>query len=128
MDMETRKELEKKLAKEFWEKVNTYIRTSGKTQKSFSNECGFADRRVESLIAGDRFPDFLECKSIADVMQVPVEYLVYGVVADKEPLSEKEKQLITNFRNILPQLQDVLLSHAEALSSIKSQPITPPTE
>ena len=126
--METRKELEKKLAKEFWDKVNSYIRTSGKTQKSFSNECGFADRRVESLIAGDRFPDFLECKSIADVMQVPVEYLVYGIVSDKEPLSKKEKLLISNFRKTLPQLQDVLLSHSEALSGVTSQPIQPPSE
>lgn len=114
--------------KEFWDRVNNFIKTSGKTQKGFSKECGFTERRIESLYAGGRLPDPIECREIARVMGVTIDYLLTGNVAATETLSEKEKTLVYYFRNTSKQLQDVLLSHAEALSNVNGQFISPPSE
>lgn len=114
--------------KDFWDRVNGFIRSSNKTQKSFSSECGFSERRIESLCTGDRLPDPLECLSIANVMNVTVEYLLTGQIAQTEALSDTERHLVGCFRKTPKPLQDVLLSHAEALSDVNGKLISPPSE
>lgn len=114
--------------KDFWDRVNNFIKTSNKTQKTFSSECGFGERRIESLCSGDRLPDPLECLSIANVMGVTVDYLLTGKVSETEVLSDTEKLLISLYRKTPKPLQDVILSHTKALSDVNGKLLTPPTE
>lgn len=63
----------------FWTRVNTLIKQSGKTQSSLSLECGFTERRINNLSAGNRSPDVNETVAIAQKLGVSVEYLVTGI-------------------------------------------------
>lgn len=63
----------------FWTRVNTLIKQSGKTQSSLSLECGLTERRINNLSAGNRSPDVNEAVAIAQKLGVSVEYLVTGL-------------------------------------------------
>lgn len=85
-------------AKEFWEKLNGYIKNTGLSQRSFSEKCGFAARRIESLYSGNRFPDPNECVDIARVLGISVDYLLTGKIAEDITLSSDESVLLSAYR------------------------------
>ena len=83
---------------EFWNRVNDFIRVSEKTQKQFSKDCGFQDRRIESLLNGKRLPTPEECLDIAKVMKVSVDYLLTGKAAETKELTADEATILEYFR------------------------------
>lgn len=76
---------------DFWLRTNKLIKQQGKTQRSLALECGFSERRIETLSSTNRSPDILEAVVLAKALNVSVEYLVTG----KEP--EITKQDILNY-------------------------------
>jgi SOS-response transcriptional repressor LexA len=64
--------------KEFWNRTNTLLKQKGYTQRSLALECGFTERRIESLSTDGRQPSTDESVKIAQALEVSVEYLVTG--------------------------------------------------
>lgn len=62
----------------FWLRTNMLIRSQNKTQRSLALECGFTERRIESLSSGCRSPNIIEVVKIAKALNTTVEYLVTG--------------------------------------------------
>ena len=63
---------------DFWNNVKALLKAQNKTQRMFSCECGFAERRIENLITTNRSPDIIEAFKIAKALNTSVEYLVCG--------------------------------------------------
>ena len=63
---------------EFWKRTNSLIKLLNKTQRSLALECGFSERRIETLSSNNRSPDVIEAVKIAQLLNTPVEYLVTG--------------------------------------------------
>lgn len=82
---------------EFWNRVNKLIKEGKKTQRSLSLECGFTERRIESLSTGNRSPDVIEVVKIARALNTSVEYLVTG----------EEKELPTDISDIALKLTEL---------------------
>ena len=84
----------------FWDRVNDFIKATNKTQKQFSLECGFQERRIESLLNGKRLPTPDECVDIAKVMKVSVDYLLTGKAAGTKELTADEATFLEYFRKV----------------------------
>lgn len=72
---------------EFWLRTNTLIKLLNKTQRGLALECGFTERRIETLSSNSRSPDVIEAVKIAKALNTTVEYLVTG---EEENKAEKE--------------------------------------
>lgn len=72
---------------DFWIRTNSLIKQLNKTQRGLSVECGFTERRIETLSSNCRSPDVIESVKIAKALNTTVEYLVTG---ETENQSEKE--------------------------------------
>ena len=72
---------------EFWKRTNSLIKLLNKTQRSLALECGFTERRIETLSSNNRSPDVIEAVKIAQLLNTTVEYLVTG---KDENAAEKE--------------------------------------
>jgi transcriptional regulator with XRE-family HTH domain len=73
--------------KDFWLRTNTQIKLLNKTQRGLALECGFTERRIETLSSTCRSPDVIEAVKIAQALNTTVEYLVTGI---NENQAEKE--------------------------------------
>jgi SOS-response transcriptional repressor LexA len=62
----------------FWERTNSLIKLRKTTQRVLSKECGFTERRIETLVSSERFPDAIEAFRIAEELGTTVEYLITG--------------------------------------------------
>jgi len=83
----------------FWERTNSLIKSKKTTQRTLSSECGFTERRIESLVSTGRLPDTIESYLIARALGTSVEYLVTG----KEPDNSKKA--------VLDEMQAVIDNH-----------------
>ena len=72
---------------EFWKRTNSLIKLLNKTQRGLALECGFTERRIETLSSNNRSPDVIEAVKIAKALNTTVEYLVTG---EDENSAEKE--------------------------------------
>lgn len=72
---------------DFWLRTNTLIKLLNKTQRGLALECGFSERRIESLSSNNRSPDVIEAVKIAQALNTTVEYLVTG---ENENTAEKQ--------------------------------------
>jgi transcriptional regulator with XRE-family HTH domain len=63
---------------DFWLRTNTLIKHLNKTQRGLALECGFTERRIETLSSNNRSPDVIEAVKIAKALNTTVEYLVTG--------------------------------------------------
>ena len=63
---------------DFWIRTNNLIKLQGKTQRNLALECGFTERRIETLSSTERSPDIQEAVKIAKALNTTVEYLVTG--------------------------------------------------
>jgi transcriptional regulator with XRE-family HTH domain len=79
--------------KEFWNRTNTLLKQKGYTQRSLALECGFTERRIESLSTDGRSPSTDESVRIAQALGVSVEYLVTGENPDNSASVEKIQSL-----------------------------------
>jgi hypothetical protein len=97
-----------------WQRVNKLIKEQNKTQRSLSLQCGFTERRIESLVSRNTLPDALEIYTIAKNLDVSVEWLATG--KDPDGLSEDERELFSDWRVIDPAGQELIKSmiHAAA--------------
>lgn len=78
--------------KDFWKRTNFLIKHLNKTQRSLALECGFTERRIETLSSNNRSPDVIEAVKIAKALNTTVEYLVTGE-EQSFPIKEFEKNL-----------------------------------
>lgn len=76
---------------DFWLNTNTLIKQQNTTQRALALNCGFTERRIESLSSSARLPDAVEAVKIAQALNTTVEYLVTG---NKPNLSSETKSLI----------------------------------
>lgn len=72
---------------DFWLRTNTLIKLLNKTQRGLALECGFTERRIETLSSNSRSPDVIEAVKIAKALNTTVEYLVTG---ENDNAAEKE--------------------------------------
>lgn len=80
---------------EFWLRTNTLIKLLNKTQRGLALECGFTERRIETLSSNSRSPDVIEAVKIAKALNTTVEYLVTGEEENKaaQELTELKAKL-----------------------------------
>lgn len=86
---------------QFWERTNKLIKENKYTQRTLSTTCGFNDRRIQNLSAGNKLPDAFEVVAIAKALNTTVEYLVTG----NQPQQEKSINDIKN--DILKAVSDI---------------------
>mgnify|MGYP004527360159 CR=1 FL=1 len=88
---------------EFWKRTNELIKLQNKTQRSLSLECGFTERRIESLSSNNRSPDVIEVVEIASALNTSVEFLVLGNTPTfpKDESKEKAVELAQEIIKIL---------------------------
>ena len=81
---------------DFWNNVKALLKAQNKTQRMFSCECGFAERRIENLITTNRSPDIIEAFKIAKALNTSVEFLVTGEdqYKCKDELSQFKKSIL----------------------------------
>jgi transcriptional regulator with XRE-family HTH domain len=95
----------------FWERTNSLIKQRKTTQRVLSKECGFTERRIETLVSTERLPDAKEAYYIAVALGTTVEYLVTG--KDTSGHSQNEQRLITGFRQLSPGNQKDILGNID---------------
>jgi len=85
----------------FWERLNSLIKQSNKTQAELSKDCGFdSPRRLQNLSAGNRLPDCEECVKIAKALNTTVEFLVTGDTGKDIILTTDENAVLSTYRKI----------------------------
>jgi transcriptional regulator with XRE-family HTH domain len=82
--------------REFWNRTNALLKQKGYTQRSLALECGFTERRIESLSTDSRQPTTDESVKIAQVLGVSVEYLATGKNPDNSAIIESLRNHLKN--------------------------------
>ena len=72
-------------AKDLWNRINDQIKSHKTTQRVLALQCGFTERRIESLSSANRLPDAIEITKIAEALGTTVEYLVTGQSSTPKP-------------------------------------------
>lgn len=86
----------------FWANTNTLIKQQNKTQRGLAIECGFSERRIESLSSNNRSPDVLEAVIIANALNTTVEFLVTGIESTTpDPSKTQLQELKTELLKLL---------------------------
>ena len=100
---------------EFWLRTNSLIKALNKTQRGLALECGFTERRIETLSSNNRSPDVIEAVKIAKALNTTVEYLVTGEQESTEQFKANlKKELLKTLSlafNVKP--EDSILMAAE---------------
>ncbi len=78
-------------AEGLWNCINEKIKSQKTTQRALALQCGFTERRIESLSSSNRLPDAIEITKIAHALGTSVEYLVTG--EDKNPFAQENNLL-----------------------------------
>lgn len=88
---------------EFWKRTNELIKLQSKTQRGLAIECGFTERRIETLSSNNRSPDVIEAVKIAEALNTSVEFLVSGNTPTfpKDESKEKAAALAQEIINLL---------------------------
>lgn len=87
---------------DYWHRTNELIKRLNKTQRGLALECGFTERRIETLSSNNRSPDILEAVKIAQALNTTVEYLVTGV--DSNPYKQRLDELEAKIKNFYTSL------------------------
>lgn len=83
---------------DFWKRTNELIKLRNKTQRALALECGFTERRIETLSSNNRSPDVIEAVKIAQALNVSVEFLVTGI----EPEAKADiKALVSEINKVI---------------------------
>lgn len=72
-------------AQSIWTRINELIKSHGTTQRALALQCGFTERRIESLSSSNRLPDAVEITKIAQALDTTVEYLTTGEKSTPKP-------------------------------------------
>jgi hypothetical protein len=75
-------------AKNYWNRALPLIKGKGFTQQSFSIHCGFTKRRIETLIARNRYPEADESENIAKELATSNTYLVTGTDTGRPDMTD----------------------------------------
>lgn len=84
---------------EFWMRISELIKQKNTTQRKLAIQCGFSERRIESLSSGSRLPDAFEITKIAFALGTSVEYLVNGI--EQNPYKEKYDNLKSEMEKVI---------------------------
>lgn len=76
--------------------------SSGLTQKTLGHLCGTSQRNISSFEQDRTSPDIRTLSTIADVLNVSIEYFIYGSESyrDLYKLSDEEASVISRYRLI----------------------------
>ena len=77
-----------------WKRINEQIKAQNTTQRALALQCGFTERRIESLSSTNRLPDAIEITLIAKALNTTVEFLVTGENSTPKPDTTKIIQTI----------------------------------
>ena len=92
------------LADSFWERVNTLIKNSGKTQREISLLLDKDNpRKLQNWTAGKRLPDAEEAAVIAKSLNTTVEYLLAG--EDSIGLSPESIMVAKMYESTMPRVK-----------------------
>lgn len=86
-------------AEGLWNCINEKIKSQKTTQRALALQCGFTERRIESLSSSNRLPDAIEITKIAQALGTSVEYLVTG--EDKNPFAHENNLLKNKIKNAI---------------------------
>ena len=86
-------------AEGLWNCINEKIKSQKTTQRALALQCGFTERRIESLSSSNRLPDAIEITKIAQALGTSVEYLVTG--EDKNPFAQENNLLKNKIQNVI---------------------------
>lgn len=86
-------------AEGLWNCINEKIKSQKTTQRALALQCGFTERRIESLSSSNRLPDAIEITKIAQALGTSVEYLVTG--EDKNPFAQENNLLKNKIQNAI---------------------------
>ena len=112
----------------FWERTNLMIKDKRTTQRAISKECGFIERRIETLVSNGRIPDAIEAYKIAQALGTTVEYLItdknpdgvtnvqWDLIRKFEALGDRDKGLIISMINKM--ISDVIIAEANKANHI----------
>ncbi|MDE6868697.1 MAG: helix-turn-helix domain-containing protein [Clostridia bacterium] len=115
----------------FAERLKELRNEKGKSQKEMANELTFSIPTLSHWECGYQEPSFKDLITLCRYFQVSTDYLLgltsddgaelyslptVGVMHDGTALSEKEKALLTAFKNLLPETQDFILRTAQSFS------------
>ena len=101
---------------DFWERTNTLIKHLNKTQRGLALECGFTERRIETLSSNNRSPDIIEVVKIAKALNTSVEYLVTG--KSQYSLANDEIQFLNNYKLLSTQNKKLLQGIISTMNNI----------
>lgn len=101
---------------DFWERTNTLIKHLNKTQRGLALECGFTERRIETLSSNNRSPDIIEVVKIAKALNTSVEYLVTG--KSQNSLANDEIQFLNNYKLLSTQNKKLLQGIISTMNNI----------
>ena len=101
---------------DFWERTNTLIKHLNKTQRGLALECGFTERRIETLSSNNRSPDIIEVVKIAKALNTTVEYLVTG--ESQNSLANDEIQFLNNYKLLSTQNKKLLQGIISTMNNI----------
>ena len=104
---------------DFWKRTNSLIKLLNKTQRSLALECGFTERRIETLSSNNRSPDIIEVVKIAKALNTTVEYLVTGENNTVKEIQDNVKQDLINTISYALNVKPENLMVAEKTSKYK---------
>ena len=84
---------------QFWQRIKDELKYKGLTQKELSTEIGKEPRLIETQIYNKFIPDIRETLELARVLDVSIEYLIFGI--EKHPYKEKYKNLKNAVQNAI---------------------------
>lgn len=85
---------------DFWKRTNSLIKHLNKTQRGLALECGFTERRIETLSSNNRSPDVIEAVKIAAALNTTVEFLVTGVESNEQFKENMKKELLKTISTV----------------------------
>ncbi len=102
---------------EFGKKLRMILEFEGIQQKEFANIINVHPSTLSGYINEGKQPDFELVKTIATALGVSTDYLLdYTNVSQEPPLSTQELVILTKFRKLSKEKQDLLISLIEMLS------------
>lgn len=109
------------------DKLNELLALRNMSQSELARRCNVSKTTINSIIKrNNKAIDFSLMESIADILEVPIEYFGDSYAEKKEPivndeLREKENRFSKAFTALNPQNRHTLLVIAEALLRDQSE-------
>ncbi len=101
---------------EFGKKLKAVLEFEGIKQKEFAETLHISPSTMNGYLNDKRQPDFDLVMKMAHALNVSVDYLFGGECGNSPTLSENELELLTSFRRMPPEQQEVFSALAKMLA------------